>query len=241
MEKQLAELTDRLKKAAGANLRAVVLYGSAASGHFHKKHSDLNVLCILDRMDPAALAALQPAVEWWVGKDQPLPLVFTSEELERSADVFAIELLDIKSHHRMLFGDDCFAALDVPMERHRVELEHELRSRLVRFRQAYLVAAGKRRPLLQLMTKALSSFLTLFRHALLVLGEPPPADHHAMLDRLAGLLSVDLAPFHAVLEVREGKRDSSSLDPEDVACGFLDGVARVVDAVDRLPAPGAGA
>ena len=46
-EKELNEFVARLHEAAGENLRAVVLYGSAADHEFHEEHSDLNVLCLL--------------------------------------------------------------------------------------------------------------------------------------------------------------------------------------------------
>ena len=49
METKLSELVARLKSAVGDNLKAVVLYGSAATGEFQGQHSDLNVLCVLDR------------------------------------------------------------------------------------------------------------------------------------------------------------------------------------------------
>src|SRR5579864_3778985 len=103
MEKDLNALVEKLKKAAGANLTSVVLFGSAAGGQYQPKHSDLNVLCTLERLDGAALEALRPPVEWWVAKGNPHVLMFTMDELRCSADVFAIELLDIKARHKVLF------------------------------------------------------------------------------------------------------------------------------------------
>ncbi|MBZ5648463.1 MAG: hypothetical protein LAN37_14710 [Acidobacteriia bacterium] len=232
MEKELNDLVAKLRGASGANLECVVLYGSAASGHFEEKHSDLNVLCILERLDGAALEALRPVAAWWTGKGQPAVLVFTMDELRRSADVFAIELLDIKASHKVLFGEDCFSGLDVPMNLHRIQLEHELRTKLIRFRQAYLAVEGKSKELLRLMTESISSFMTLFRHTLIALGEPVPPQRHAVLDRLADRLKVEVSAFHRVLEVREGKK--ADLDVVSVARGYLDTVTRVVDEVDRI-------
>src|SRR5271156_2705373 len=100
METKLSELVARLKSAAAENLKAVVLYGSAVTGEFQEKHSDLNILCVLEIAGSADLERLHSAAEWWMKQGNPAPLVFTLEELKRSADVFAIELLDIKQHHR---------------------------------------------------------------------------------------------------------------------------------------------
>ena len=232
MEKELNKLVARLKDAAGTNLESVILYGSAASGHFEEKHSDLNVLCVLERLDGPALEALRPVAAWWAAEQQPAFLLFTREELRRSADVFAIELLDIKAHHKVLHGEDCLAGLDVPMNLHRVQLEHELRTKLIRLRQAYVAVADRPKEVLRLLTESVSSFMTLFRHTLIALGEPPPQHKHAVLDRLGERLQVDVSSFHSVLSVREGKKPD--LDVKLVARGYLQAVARVADEVDRL-------
>src|SRR5580704_16872033 len=105
-EKQIEEFVSRLRQAAGENLQSLVLYGSAATGEFHDDFSNVNLLCILRETSFAKLAAMAPAVEWWTRKKRHAPLVLTREELERSADVFSIELLDMQQRHRVLFGDD---------------------------------------------------------------------------------------------------------------------------------------
>ena len=233
MEKELTELVEKLKKAAASNLKAVVLYGSAASGHYQPKHSDLNVLCILERLDGEALEALRPALLWWTGKGNPHVLMFTMDELRCSADVFAIELLDIKSRHKMLYGEDCFAGLEVPMELHRIQVERELRTKLIRLRQAYMEVSGDSKHLLALLTDSVTSFLTLFRHTLIVLGEQVPDHRHEVLDKLSARLRVDVSPFHTILEIREEKRRPKELDVLTVGRAYLESVRRIADEVDR--------
>ena len=68
-------------------------------------------------------------------------MLFTIEELRCSADVFAIELYDIKQRHKVLFGADHFTNLEVPMDLHRVAVERELRTNLIRLRQKYMAIA----------------------------------------------------------------------------------------------------
>ncbi len=92
----------RLKQATGENLRAVVFYGSAV-GHDFREQSDLNFLvpALLQRLEGADLESLRPVGLWWWHKGHPPPLVFTLPELRSSADVFSIELSDMKARHRM--------------------------------------------------------------------------------------------------------------------------------------------
>jgi len=136
-EKDLQELVSRLKLAAGENLRAAVLYGSAVDHEFHE-HSDLNVLCLLHRLGGADLENLRPVGLWWWRNGHPPPLLFTLAELRNSADVFSIELLDMKARHRMLEGADFLAELEVPMARHKLQVERELRTNVIRLRQSFL-------------------------------------------------------------------------------------------------------
>src|SRR5919197_6623363 len=105
-EEKLQDFVVRLRTAAGNNLTSVILYGSAAAGNFREGVSDLNLLCTVRDSTFSALQALAPVMQWWSKQKQPQPLVITRDELERSTDVFTIELLDIQRQHRVLFGSD---------------------------------------------------------------------------------------------------------------------------------------
>ncbi len=239
MEKLLAEFREKLKTAAGENLKAMVLFGSAARGEYHERHSDLNVLLLLERAQADDLEALHPAAEWWARKKFPAPQVFTLEELRASADIFAIELLDMKAHHKMIYGEDFFGELAVPLELHRLQVERELRTNWVKLRQAILLAPPKDRPLIALMDASVSTFVTLFRHALIALGENPPQGRREVVDAVARLVGASPDAFTMVLEVREGKRQARDVKARESLRGYLELVGRVTDEVDRRLAQGA--
>jgi predicted nucleotidyltransferase len=231
-EKDLSELVGRLKQAAGANLMAVVLYGSAVD-HDFREHSDLNVLCLLDRLDSATLDSLRPVGRWWRHKGHPLPLIFTLMELRNSADIFSIELLDMKSQHRMLEGSDFLADLQIPMNQHKLQVERELRTNVIRLRQSYLQYQGRRSELAELLIASASSFGTLFRHALIALGQERPSSTREAADRLAKLFALNAAPFHLVWDLREGKSAAGEVNLEAMFGSYLELVAGVAEEVDR--------
>lgn len=237
-EKDLNELVRRLKQAGGSNLRAIVLYGSAVGGEFHREHSDLNILCLLDRLDGASLRAVRPVALWWWRKGHPAPLLFTLGELHNSADVFAIELLDMKQRHRMLWGEEFLEHLEVPMGLHRLQVERELRTNVIRLRQAYLRSRGRHAELAELMIASASSFAALFRHSLIALGEIPPDGRRAAVERLASRLDFDDAAFQTVLDLREGKRNRGEIDVERTFAAYLEVVMRVAGEMDRCLATG---
>jgi len=236
-EKELKELVAKLEAATGTNLKSVVLYGSAASGEFHPKHSDLNVLCVLEALDPPALAVLSPASTWWARKGHPAPLIFSLDELRRASDVFALEFFDIKAHHRILWGQDTFASLEIPMGLHRVQVERELRTNLLKLRQHYLAAPGDNKAVCGLMTESVSSFASLFRHALLALGECTaerlPHRKREIIGSLAEMLDFDASAFYTVLDIREGKLTPGQVDVPSTFHLYLQGVDRVTNEVDE--------
>jgi len=58
-------------------------------------------------------------VRWWcVEQREPAPLFFTKEELKNAADVFAIEILDMKHGRRVLYGTDVVAEIEEICARH---------------------------------------------------------------------------------------------------------------------------
>jgi len=233
MDQKLDEFVQKLKASAAGNLKAVALYGSAVTGEFHSKHSDLNLLCILDQADATQVGALHAAVEWWLKQGHRAPLVFTLEELARSADVFAIELLDMKTHHRMLYGDDVLAGLAVPLHYHAVQVERELRTDWLRLRQAILSAPKKEDAYLSLMTSSFSAFAALFRHALIALGEPLATNKRDAIERVGRFAHADPSGFLTVLDFREGKRKQREIDVEETLARYFTFVEAVTDEFDR--------
>ena len=233
MESKLTELVERLKTVAGSNLKALVLYGSAVTGEFLAKHSDLNTLCIIERAGSADFERLHSVVEWWAREGNQAPFVFTFDELSRSADVFAIELFDIKQRHRMLFGADFLENFDVPMRLHRLQVERELRSAWLRFRQALLAAPLKTKGHLDLMLASNSTFCTLFRHALAALGQAMPLSKREAVDGIAAITGANPSAFHAILDLREGKKKGKDIEVEAALQTYLEFIEVATNEVDR--------
>lgn len=233
MEAKLTDLVNRLKNTARENLRAVMLYGSAVSGEFREGHSDLNVLCLVNSASANDLEHLHPVAEWWTRQGNGAPLIFTLEELHRSADVFAIELLDMKAHHRVLYGEDFLATFEVPLRLHRIQVERELRTSLIRLRQGIVAAPLSNRDHLGLMTQSVSVFCSLFRHAVIAIGQPAPATKREAIVAVAAITGADPSAFHTVLDLREGKRKRGDVDVEASLHAYLEFVEVVTNEVDR--------
>lgn len=233
-EKQITDFVNRLKQAAGANLECVTLFGSAASDEFHADYSDINMLCIMRELSSPILATLAPAIRAWTREKFPAPLIFSRTEFEGSVDVFPIEMLDLSQRHRVLYGEDIFAGMKVPMERHRIQLEHNLRIQLLTLRQSYIQAVGDDKRIRRLMLDSVSSFSTLFRHTLIAMGEQPAPHKAENIRKLAERIKFDPGVYLQLLQVRERKAKENQIDVATDFPKYLDGINAVIRAVDAL-------
>jgi hypothetical protein len=238
-ENKINEFVERIRGAAGANLESIILFGSAVSGDFHSEFSNVNLFCILRDTSFSSLQALAPVAQWWDRQKQPLPLLMTREDLLRSTDVFTIELIDMQQHHRVLFGDDVLKDLHIPLDLHRVQVEYELREKLILFRQQLLLASGDKRRSWDLLLRSVPSFVTLFRHAMIALSGNAPAARRDAVEALSKQIGFEPSSIHQVLDVKEQKADRKMMDVNDVAARYLAVIQQVSDAVDRMMDSGA--
>lgn len=237
---QLSEFVSRLQRAAGSNLVSVILYGSAAANEFDPQFSDVNLMCVLRETSFSALETLAPAVEWWNKKKRPSPLLMSRQELELSADVFSIELIDMQRRHRVLFGEDVLASLKIPMHLHRAQLEYELREKLILLRQR-LLAMNNQKQMWELLLSSVPAFATLLRHTLIAQGlEVPASKREVVKSVVAAFPGLDASAFEQLLDIREHRADSKQFNVKDVASRYLALLEQATAAVDRMldsPAP----
>ena len=238
-EKKIGEFVSRLRSAAGENLESVILFGSAIAGDFHPEFSNVNLFCVIRDSSFDALQALAPAVKWWDGQKQPPPLFMTRSEIERSTDVFTIELIDMQQHHRVLFGADVLQDLSIPSNLHRLQVEYELREKLSLLRQHLLLASGNDSRLWELLLRSVSAFATLLRHALIVLGHNAPVGKREAVQALSKQIGFDASGILNVLDVRERKSDRKQFSVTEVFSRYLSALEQVTDAVDKMLDSGA--
>jgi predicted nucleotidyltransferase len=238
MANQLDEMVEKLRKAlntsADSSLVSVVLYGSAATGEFNEKFSDFNLLCILTKLTPAELRAVEPLFRWWREKGNPSPLLLTEHELKTSTDCFPIEFTDIREHHRILFGPNLVEGLEIDRSFYRAQVECQLRTKLLRLRQKGGGLLSDKDALRRLLAESVSTFCVLIRHALLLDGVPVTVPRRVVVDTAARHFGIDASPFLTLLDLREQKLKAKEVEPEPLFGRYMIQIDKVIDAVDVL-------
>jgi hypothetical protein len=228
----LDDLVSQLRLAFGAELRAVVLYGSAAAGDHVPKKSDYNVLVLVASIDTNRLQAASAAAKAWSDSGNPPPLTLTMDEWHGSADIFPMEYADILEGHRVLFGD---LQTDVRVDpKHlRLELEHEAMGTLLQLRRGVLAAGNDAKEQLVLLEGSASTVMVVFRAVLRLRGETPPRDNVELIQKVATAASMDPSSFVQVIWHKRGDTPIRSQDVGRVVAGYLSGMQQLVQYLDR--------
>ncbi len=230
---KLEKLTQELKQACGENLKSVILYGSAAAGDHTGKCSDYNVLVVTGDLGRDALKAFSKTAKSWARAGNPAPLLFTMERLNKSTDVFPVELLDIKECHRVLHGEDVVSDLDISTANLRLQIEHELRGNLIQLRQQYLLASGNSKQVVNLLVQSLASFLVLFRASLRLFATDIPQKKFQALEKLNEIIPIPCEVFSTVQNLKDGTLKPKTVDAESLFEEYIKTVETVTDAVDQ--------
>jgi hypothetical protein len=242
----LDSLVAQLTAIYGTDLVGVTLYGSAARGEQVARHSDLNVLVVVQRITMAHLEREAPVARAWREAGNPPPLTLTRAEWLGSADIFPIEYSDILDHHKVLAGTLPLDGVRVDLPDLRLQLEHEAMSKLLRLRHAVLTSVGDHKALLELLEASVSTMLVFLRASLRLTGERPPADSEAVCRRFQERSGRDASVVARIWRHVKGiepltPRDAAGLVERYLAfaeslVAFLDAFSQTIDTSGGFPA-----
>ena len=227
----LGKMVEELKVNCGENLLSIVLYGSAAAGDHTGKRSNYNLMVVTRSLEVVHLLQISKSAIKWVQQGNPSPLLFTEERLKSSADVFPIEIADIQENHKILFGSNPILNLEISMENLRLELEHELKGKLIQLRQRFLLTEGKPKLVEELMIQTLATFLVLFKNALRLYDKKPPVKKMDALIELNKHVPCDPELFGSIERLKRGEK-IKDLEINSLFERYLKTVETVVNAID---------
>jgi hypothetical protein len=214
----------------------VVLYGSAAAGEHIPKHSDYNVLVIVESLAADTLSAAAAVARAWHEAGNPAPLTLTVSEWRGSSDIFPMEYADILERHRVLYGEPPFDGIRVERGDLRLQLEHEAMGTLIRLRQGVLASGGDGARQLALVTASLSTIMVIFRALLRLHANRPSTDNVQLSEEAGRVAGFDPSPFARVVRHLRGETKLSASDMAAVLPAYLSGLQRLVSYLDQYQA-----
>jgi predicted nucleotidyltransferase len=149
----LTMFVDEAKAIMGEALVSIILYGSAAEGRL-RTTSDINLLLIYRGQKVIDLARLRDAMRAAHAAILLKAMLLDEEELSAAAEAFAVKFGDMQSRHVVLHGTDPLASLAVTRDAHIRRLQQVILNSLIRWRQSYVMAAGRPEQATRLLAEA---------------------------------------------------------------------------------------
>ena len=227
-------LTEDYKKVFGKDLVSLILYGSAAGGHYIKGKSDINVLVVLTPESVNKLEEFLGVVKHWRKSGVAVPLVMSKAFIENSLDCYPIEFLNMKNNHILIYGEDILAQLNFNPDNLRLQIERELKGKLVFLRQSYLETDGKSKQIKELISRSLTAFISIFNALIYLKKGIAPQRRRDTIKELAGLFPVDAEVFSMCADIKEGLDKLSGTEVEAVFKKYLREVEKICGIVDAL-------
>jgi hypothetical protein len=189
------------------------------------------VLLLVDDTTPQSLKRLTPAVTQWHTAGYAPPLIMGRDEWRRSADVFPIEITDMKVSHRMLCGADPVAGMDVDSSDLREAVEKELRGKLVRLRQAYVRFGDAGMILGGFALVSISGYFALLRCIATLQSRDPGTNAKETANMLRAELGEDV---DVAVEIASHRAQPEWNCAPDTFVRYLELVRRTVELVDNF-------
>ncbi|MFQ6116607.1 MAG: hypothetical protein ACE5NG_21335, partial [bacterium] len=163
-----------------SDLISIALYGSGAKGEYVPRKSDINFLIVLSQNGIENLDRALNLIPKWRKRNVAVPLFLTKAYIESALDTFPIEFLNMKNHYKMVFGEDVLRDLEIRREHLRLQIERELRGKLIYLREGFLSTGNDRERLKEMLSASVPAFTSIFA-ALLYLKEERAPDSKAQV------------------------------------------------------------
>lgn len=220
MRRPLREYAELIEELAGANAKALTLFGAIVTNAFDAQRHTARSVLVVERVDLSVLRRLAEHGAKLGKASIAAPLVMTPDYIKTSLDTFPLEFIEIKQRHVTFSGDDYFDELTFDDAHVRLECERELKSVLIGLRQGLLAAAGREKFINALEVDVGERLMRTLRGLLWLKGQTeakPASDAFAEVEKIAdrqlpGIkTAIDPAAHHGWDEFESLYRDVEAL------------------------------
>lgn len=230
---RIRKLAEDLAGVVGGDLVSLILYGSGTGLDYVEGLSDVNFLVVVRGSSLEVFSRLRPHWPRWRKQGIAVPLVVERDFFQRAADVFPLELADLRERHEVLLGEDVLQDIVIDPNHLRRQLEFELRSKWLKLASLYVQAQDLGRAQESVLLEAAKSFCVLFRHLLRLAGATPPQTYAEVAEQMERQFALRLPATQTLLAIRQQQRRWPK-EHEALLREFLQEMAQVVDVADRL-------
>ena len=227
----LDRMVTELQELHNDALLAVALTGDAIGPTYRPRKTLLTTVVVLEEVTPEALRRTRDLIRRWRRRHIPVPILMDPRYIESSLDVFPIEFIDFADRHLLLFGEsDPFSDLKFDMDHLRLEVEEQLRGKMLHLWSAYLSTHGSQKNLRALLLETPAGFEIILR-GMARLRDPSATE--SPVDAIEHSFEIELPTFHRLIGLRSGQGSMANDELEDTFGAYLGEVHRLVHLTDE--------
>ncbi len=214
---------EKLKNRLGDRLISVGLHNLGVTS-FLKKNG---VFIVLDKVDPDDLMEIK-RIYSPLKKQYSTPIVVNRRFFKRAADVFCMEILELKENAEILYGENPFENLEVKDEDLRRQIEYELRSKLLTLKGAFVDLPLDRKVVDSIAYRSMYNFLLILRNMLRLKGKL--INDATLIEEFESFFGVSLEAFRTLRDTPKMGFDKLL----NVFKEYLREIEELVEISDRL-------
>ncbi|MBN1781181.1 nucleotidyltransferase domain-containing protein [bacterium] len=221
----------------GTDVVSIILYGSAVTEEYRPGKSDVNFLVVLTDQGIDALDCVRNRIGKWRKHKIGLPLFMTRSYVHQSMDSFPIEFLNMQAAYHVLDGEDILSDIHPDKKDLRLQCERELKGKLLKLRQGYILTGGKPAALRSLISGSVVTFVAIFKALLMLRGKTVPVKKaEVLLTACDEFTEIDRPLFEELLHIRNGSVKKSKPELELLVKQYIRSIAKLTDSVDQMEA-----
>ncbi len=220
---ELNRFLERLKEHFTNRLISVGLHNLGVTSFLNRN----GVFIVLDRVEPDDLMKIK-GVYFRFKKHYSTPMVVNRSFFKKAADVFCMEILELKENAVILYGENPFSGLEVRDEDLRRQIEYELRSKLLTLKGAFIDLPLDRKVIDNIAYRSMYNFLLILRNMMRLKGKL--INDATVVEEFEKMFGVSLNAFKVLRDTPDMKFDKLL----DVFKEYLKEVEELVEISDRL-------
>ena len=238
IEKYKDKIVKDIKNIFKENLISVFIFGSYARGDYVIKKSDINILIVRKRRDNNELINILSMLKKWKRKlNISTPLILTEKEIKSSTDVFPMEYTDIKDFHILIYGKDIFKNLNISNKNLRLELENQIKSKLILLRRLFIENNKSKNRLKSILIQSLPSIIVILRNILKLNRKKVTTDNNNLIEEVGRITKIRVEIIKSLIDLKNDK-EKNSKDVIELYKKLIEVMEKLSDYVDKFKVRG---
>ena len=238
----LVSATTEEKAMTFAGECAALLHGELRAVLVHREpdieSEARTTVLVVSHVTPRMLREVGALAQRWRRRGLAVPILLDEEDIATSRDVFPLEILMLAASCELVWGEsNPLTGCEIDKEHLRLEVEQQVKGKVLHLRQAFLEAGGDGRSLRTLMLDSSAGFEAIMRGLLTLAGRECGRDGDSIPAEIEATLDVSLATFRRIQTARHMRKEPPLDEADELFRLYLEELTALARAADRITRP----